>query len=76
MDGDHTIPSAQKVIPNQKVESTEDRNGKGQDNQQRNYYPQGPQCSPLYDIPDRFGQQLKLERNGMSEWNISMTNII
>ena len=41
---------------------------KDNDNQERNYYPQGPQCSPSYDIPDRFAQQLKLER----EWNEKM----
>ena len=58
-------PISTKTPLNQKVESTEDWNGEGQDNQQRNYYPQGPQCPHSYDILDRFIQQLKLER----EWN-------
>ena len=35
-------PICMKTIPNQKVESTEDWNSEGQDNQKRNYYPQGP----------------------------------
>ena len=60
MDGDYTAP-------NPKVESSDDK----QDNLQRNYYPQSPLYSPSYDIPDRFSQQLKLER----EWNKRMEQL-
>ena len=52
-------PICAKTTPNQKVESTEDWNNEGQDNQQRNYYPKGPQCFTSYDILDRFTQQPK-----------------
>ena len=71
MDGDCAAPSVQKLLLIKSVENTEDWNGEGQSNQQRNYYPQGPQCSPSYDIPDRFTQQLKLEK----EWNEKMEHL-
>ena len=51
-----------------KEEGTEDWNGDRQENQQRNHYPQSPQHPQAYDIPDRFSQQVKLER----EWNEKM----
>ena len=51
-------PICAKSTP--KAESSEDWNGQRQDNLQRNYYPQSPQYSPAYDIPDRFSQQYKL----------------
>ena len=47
--------------PNPKAESSEDCNGKRQDQLQRNYYPQSPQYSPSYDITDRFSQHYKTE---------------
>ena len=55
------MPHLHLIHPNPKAESSDGK----QDNLQRNYYPQSPQCSPSYDILDRFSQQLKLER----EWN-------
>ena len=61
-------PLCTKSTPNQKAENTKDWNGKRQDNQQRNYYPQSPIYPPAYDIPDMFSQQQKLER----EWNEKM----
>ena len=61
-------PHLPKNTPNQKVESTENWNGERLDNQQENYYPQSPWYSPAYDIPDRFSQQYKLEK----EWNEKM----
>ena len=60
-------PICAKSIPNPKVESSDDK----QNNLQRNYYPQGPQCSPSYDILDSFAQQLKLEK----EWNERMEHL-
>ena len=60
-------PICTKSTPNPKAETLDDK----QDNLQRNYYPQGPQCSPSYDIPDRFTQQLKLEK----EWNEGMEHL-
>ena len=62
-----TLPHLHKTTPNQKVEGMEDWNGEWQDNQQGNTYPQGPECSPSYNIPDRFAQQLKLEKE-CNEW--------
>ena len=46
-------------------EGTEDWNGDRQENQQRTHYPQSTQHPQTYDIPDRFSQQIKLEK----EWN-------
>ena len=60
-------PICAKSIPNPNAESSDDK----QDNLQRNYYPQGPQYSPSCDIPDRFAQQLKLEK----EWNERMEHL-
>ena len=60
-------PICTKSNPNPKAESSDDK----QDNLQRNYYPQGPQCSPSNDILDRFAQQLKLEK----EWNERMGHL-
>ena len=54
-----------------KEEGTEDWNGKRQENQQRNHYPQSLQPPPAYDIPDRFSQQTKLEK----EWNEKMEHL-
>ena len=48
-----------------KEEGTEDWNSDRQENQQRTHYPQGTQHPQAYDIPDRFYQQIKLEK----EWN-------
>ena len=62
-----TLPHLHKTHPNPKAECSDDK----QDNLQRNYYPQIPQYSPSYDIPDRFSQQLKLER----EWNERMEQL-
>ena len=62
-------PICTKSTP--KAEKTEDWNGEQQDNQQRNYFPQSPRYSPAYDIPDRFSQQLKLQR----EWNEKMEQL-
>ena len=41
---------------------TEDWNGDIQENQQRTHYPQNTQHPQDYDIPDRFSQQIKLEK--------------
>ena len=60
-------PICTKSTPNPKAESSDDK----QDNLQRNYYPQSPQYSTSYDIPDKFSQQLKLER----EWNERMEQL-
>ena len=49
-------------------EGMEDWNGDRQENQQRNHGPQSPCCQHTYDIPDRFSQQIKLEK----EWNEKM----
>ena len=57
-------PICIKSTPNPKAEGSDGK----QDNLQRNYYPQSPQYSPSHHIPDRFSQQLKLER----EWNERM----
>ena len=64
-------PAAAKSTPNPKAESSEDWNGERQDNLQRSYYPQSPQYFPSYDIPDRFSQQYKLEK----EWNERMKHL-
>ena len=48
-----------------KEEGTKDWNGDRPENQQRTHYPQSPQHPQAYDIPDRFSQQIKLEK----EWN-------
>ena len=39
--------------------SSEDWNGERQEQLQRNYYPQSPLYSPLYDILDRFSEHYK-----------------
>ena len=49
-------------------EGTEDWNDDRQESQQRNHYPQHPQT---YDIPDRFSQQIRLEK----EWNEKMEHL-
>ena len=54
-----------------KEEGTENWNGKRQENQQRNHYPQSPWHPPAYDIPDRFSQQTKLEK----EWKEKMERL-
>ena len=64
-------PICMKSTPTQKAQNTEDWNGERQDNQQRNYYPRSARYSSAYDIPDRFSQQLKLER----EWNESVEQL-
>ena len=46
----------------------EDWNGDRQESKQRNQYPQSPQHPQAYDIPHRFSQQIKLEK----EWNEKM----
>ena len=46
-------------------EDTEDWNDDRQENQQRTHYPQNTQQPQAYDIPDRFSQQIKLDK----EWN-------
>ena len=62
VDGDCTALSVQNPIqiPRQ---SSEDWNGKRQDQLQRNYYPPNPQCSPSYDIPDRCSEHYKTEED-------------
>ena len=65
-------PIWSKSTPNPKAESTEDWNFERQNNHQRNYYPQSPRWSPAYDIPDRFSQQYKLQK----EWNVLMTSTV
>ena len=45
-----------------KEEGAEDWKGDRQESQLRNQYPQNPQHPQAYDIPDRFSQQIKLER--------------
>ena len=52
----------------QKEEGIEDWNSDQQECQQRNHYPQNPQHLQAYDIPDRFSQQIRLEK----EWNENM----
>ena len=56
-------PICAKSTPNPKAESSEDWNGKRQDQLERNYCPQSPQYSPSYDIPDRFSQHYKTEED-------------
>ena len=56
-------PICAKSIPNPKTESSEDWNSKRQDQLQRNYYPQSPQYSPSYDIPDHFSEHHKIEED-------------
>ena len=68
--GQH-CPICPKSNPNPKVGSSENWNNKRQNQFQRNYYPQSPQYSPSYDIPDRFFQQYKLEK----EWNERMEHL-
>ena len=53
------------ICKKEEEEGTEDWNGDRQESQQRNHYPQNPQHPQTYDIPDRFSQQIKLEK----EWN-------
>ena len=52
-------------ICTKKEEGTEYWNGDREENQQRIHYPQNTQPPQAYDIPDRFSQQIKLEK----EWN-------
>ena len=56
-------PVCAKSTPNPKAETSEDWNGKRQDQLQRNYYPQSPQCFPSYDIPGRFYEHYKAEED-------------
>ena len=56
-------PICVKSTPNPKAESSEDLNGRRQDQLERNYYPQSSQYSPSYDIPDRFSQHYKTEED-------------
>ena len=57
-------------ICKQEEEDAEDWNGNRQEtkSQQRNHYPQNPQHPQTYDIPDRFSQQIGLQK----EWNEKM----
>ena len=64
-------PICTKSTQNPKAGSSKDWNGKEGDNLQRNYYPQSPWYSPSYDIPDRFSQQYKSEK----EWNERMEHL-
>ena len=52
-------PICAKCTP--KAENAEDWNGQRENNQKRKSYLLCPKYSPVYDIPDRFSQQLKLE---------------
>ena len=54
-----------------KEEDTEDCNGKRQENQERTHHPQSPQHPQAYNIPDRFSQHAKLEK----EWNERMEGL-
>ena len=45
-----------------KEEGTEDWNSDIQENQQRTHYPQSTQHPSACDIPDRFSQQIKLDK--------------
>ena len=54
-----------------KEKDAEDWNGDRQEDQQRTHYPQSPQHPQAYDIPDRFSQQIKLEK----EWNEKMEHL-
>ena len=54
-------PICTKSTPFTRAESSEDWNGKRQDQLQGNYYPQSPQYSPPYGIPDRFSEHYKTE---------------
>ena len=56
-------PICAKSTPNPKAESSEDWNGKRQDQLQINYYPPNPQYSPSYDIPDWFSEHYKTEED-------------
>ena len=62
----------QNLIPIQKkkVQKTGTVNER-KENQQRNHYPQSPRHPPAYDIPHRFSQQNKLEK----EWNERMEHL-
>ena len=56
-----------------KEEDAEDWNGDRQETecQQRNYYPQNLQHLQSYDIPDRYSQQINLQK----EWNEKMEHL-
>ena len=54
-------PICAKSTPNPR-QSSEDCNGKRQDQLQKNY-PQSPQYSPSYDILDRFSEHYKTEED-------------
>ena len=49
-------------------EDTEDWNGDKQENKQRNHYPQSPQHPQTYNVPDRYSEQIRLQR----EWDEKM----
>ena len=56
-------PICAKSTPNPKAERSEDWNSERQDQLERNCYPQSPQYSPSYDIPDKFSQHYKTEED-------------
>ena len=46
------------ICKKEEEEGTEDWNGDRPENQQRNHYPQNPQHSQTYDVPDRYSEQI------------------
>ena len=52
-------------------EGTEDWNADRQESHQRNHYPQNPQHAQTYDVPDRYSQQIWLQK----EWNKKMEHL-
>ena len=69
MDVDHTAPSVQNPLQRQRVQKT----GTVRDETtcKETIIPQSPWYSPSYDIPDRFSQKYKLEK----EWNERMEHL-
>ena len=50
------------ICKKEEEEGMEDLNGDRQESQQRNDYPQNPQHSKTYGIPDRYSQQIRLQQ--------------
>ena len=59
------------ICKKEEEEGTEDWNSDRQEIQQRNHCPQNPQHSQTYDIPGRYLQQIRLQK----EWNKKMEHL-
>ena len=59
------------LICKKEEEGTEDWNSDRLENQQRNHYPQNPQHPQTYDVPDRYSEQIRLQR----AWNEKMVHL-